>query len=55
MLTCNLCRTPIDMDSKLVADGDPDISYAVQQVCLFMHDPREPHFAALKWVLHYVR
>lgn len=22
----------------------PDISYAVQQVCLFMHDPRESHF-----------
>ncbi|GKE81588.1 ribonuclease H-like domain-containing protein, partial [Tanacetum coccineum] len=21
----------------------PDISYAVQQVCLHMHDPREPH------------
>ncbi|XP_021757187.1 uncharacterized protein LOC110722226 [Chenopodium quinoa] len=26
----------------------PDIAYAVQQVCLFMHDPREPHFEALK-------
>jgi hypothetical protein len=22
----------------------PDISYAVQQVCLFMHDPRDTHF-----------
>ncbi|GJZ61614.1 ribonuclease H-like domain-containing protein [Tanacetum coccineum] len=32
----------------------PDISYAVQ-VCLHMHDPREPHFAALKRVLRYVR
>ncbi|GKC72662.1 ribonuclease H-like domain-containing protein, partial [Tanacetum coccineum] len=29
----------------------PDISYAVQQVCLHMHDPREPHLAALKRVL----
>lgn len=29
----------------------PDITYVVQQVCLFMHDPREPHFAALKRVL----
>ncbi|GJW81038.1 alanine--tRNA ligase, chloroplastic/mitochondrial isoform X2 [Tanacetum coccineum] len=29
----------------------PDISYAVQQVCLHMHDPREPHMAALKRVL----
>nr|GEV65142.1 ribonuclease H-like domain-containing protein [Tanacetum cinerariifolium] len=29
----------------------PDISYAVQQVFLYMHDPREPHFSALKRVL----
>jgi hypothetical protein len=28
-----------------------DIAYAVQQICLYMHDPREPHFAALKWIL----
>ncbi|GJU91506.1 ribonuclease H-like domain-containing protein [Tanacetum coccineum] len=33
----------------------PDISYAVQQVCLYMHDPREPYLAALKRVLRYVR
>ncbi|GKB61776.1 ribonuclease H-like domain-containing protein [Tanacetum coccineum] len=33
----------------------PDISYAVQQVCLYMHDPREPHLSALKWILRYVR
>lgn len=26
----------------------PDISYAVQQVCLYMHDPRDLHFHALK-------
>ncbi|GKA19774.1 ribonuclease H-like domain-containing protein [Tanacetum coccineum] len=73
MLTCNPCRTPVDTDSKLSADGDPvsdptlyrslagalqyltftrpDISYAVQQVCLYMHDPREPHFSALKRIL----
>ncbi|GJY99101.1 ribonuclease H-like domain-containing protein [Tanacetum coccineum] len=25
-----------------------DLSYAVKQICLYMHDPREPHFAALK-------
>ncbi|GKB41866.1 ribonuclease H-like domain-containing protein [Tanacetum coccineum] len=31
-----------------------NISYAVQQVCLHMHDPREPHFATLKRVLRYV-
>jgi hypothetical protein len=29
----------------------PDISYAVQQVCLHMHDPRSPHLAALKRIL----
>ena len=33
----------------------PDIAYAVQQVCLHMHDPREPHLAALKWILRYVQ
>ncbi|GJR09420.1 ribonuclease H-like domain-containing protein [Tanacetum coccineum] len=33
----------------------PDISYAVQQVCLYMHDPREPHLSALKRILRYVR
>ncbi|GKE51699.1 ribonuclease H-like domain-containing protein [Tanacetum coccineum] len=33
----------------------PDLSYAVQQVCLFMHDPREQHLASLKRILRYVR
>jgi len=33
----------------------PDIAYAVQQVCLHMHDPRAPHLAALKRILRYVR
>ncbi|GJW57863.1 ribonuclease H-like domain-containing protein [Tanacetum coccineum] len=33
----------------------PDISYAVQQVCLHMHNPREPHFSALKRISRYVR
>ncbi|GJR85977.1 ribonuclease H-like domain-containing protein [Tanacetum coccineum] len=33
----------------------PDLSYFVQQVCLYMHDLREPHFAALKRILRYVR
>ncbi|GJZ33693.1 ribonuclease H-like domain-containing protein [Tanacetum coccineum] len=32
-----------------------DISYAVQQVCLHMHDPREPHLFALKRILRYVQ
>ncbi|GJW79899.1 ribonuclease H-like domain-containing protein [Tanacetum coccineum] len=29
----------------------PDTTYAVQQVCLYMHDPWEPHFFALKRIL----
>ncbi|CAH9071119.1 unnamed protein product [Cuscuta europaea] len=33
----------------------PDISYAVQQVCLHMHDPRTSHFDALKRILRYVK
>ncbi|GJW81025.1 ribonuclease H-like domain-containing protein [Tanacetum coccineum] len=33
----------------------PDISYVVQYVCLYMHDPQEPHFSALKRILRYVR
>lgn len=32
-----------------------DIYYAVQQVCLFMHDLRSLHMAALKWILRYLR
>jgi hypothetical protein len=33
----------------------PDIAYAVQQVCLHMHDPREPHLTAMKRILRYLR
>jgi hypothetical protein len=33
----------------------PDISYAMQSVCLHMHDPQEPHLAALKRLLRYLR
>jgi hypothetical protein len=33
----------------------PDISYAVQQVCLHMHDPREPHLMAAKGILRYLQ
>ncbi|GKA67283.1 ribonuclease H-like domain-containing protein, partial [Tanacetum coccineum] len=33
----------------------PDLSYAVQQIYLYMHDSREPHLAALKRILRYVQ
>nr|GEW12193.1 ribonuclease H-like domain-containing protein [Tanacetum cinerariifolium] len=74
---CNSSQTPIDTESKLRSDGDPNsdptlyrslagslqyltftqpnISYAVQQMCLYMHDPREPCFSALKRIMRYVR
>ena len=29
----------------------PDISYAVHQICLYMHDPRVPLFQALKRII----
>jgi hypothetical protein len=32
----------------------PDISYDVQQVCLHMHDPREPHYMLIKRILRYL-
>ncbi|GKC19371.1 ribonuclease H-like domain-containing protein [Tanacetum coccineum] len=32
-----------------------DLSYAVQHIFLYNHDPRETHFAALKRILRYVR
>ncbi|GJR86613.1 ribonuclease H-like domain-containing protein [Tanacetum coccineum] len=76
MRNCHSCRTSIDTESKLGADGTlvsdltlnknlagalqyltltrPDLSYAVQQVCHYMHDPREPHLASLKRILRYV-
>jgi hypothetical protein len=33
----------------------PDIAYAMQQICLHMHDPREPHLTAMKRILRYLR
>ncbi|XP_060176220.1 uncharacterized mitochondrial protein AtMg00810-like [Lycium barbarum] len=33
----------------------PDISYAVQQVCLHMHDPKVAHMHALKRIVRYIQ
>ncbi|GJU76989.1 ribonuclease H-like domain-containing protein [Tanacetum coccineum] len=60
MQKCNPCRTYVDTQSKLGADGvpisDPTLcqSLAVQQDCLYMPDPWEPDLAALKRILRYV-
>lgn len=32
-----------------------NICYAIQQVCLFMHDPHTPHFTALKHIIRYLK
>nr|GEY72061.1 ribonuclease H-like domain-containing protein [Tanacetum cinerariifolium] len=61
MVDCNPSRTPVDIESKLCPDSvpvqDPTLyrSLAGGYLCLYMHDPREPHFAALKCILRYVR
>ncbi|GKD61196.1 ribonuclease H-like domain-containing protein [Tanacetum coccineum] len=41
LVGCNSSQTPVDTESKL---GDDALS-------LYMHDPREPHFSALKRIL----
>jgi hypothetical protein len=33
----------------------PDIAFAVQQIHLYMHDPRELHLATLKRILRYLQ
>jgi hypothetical protein len=33
----------------------PDLAYVVQQICLHMHDPREPHLTAMKRTLRYLQ
>jgi hypothetical protein len=33
----------------------PNIAYAVQQICLHMHDPQEPHPTAMNRILHYLQ
>nr|GEU75115.1 hypothetical protein [Tanacetum cinerariifolium] len=45
-LYCNLAGSLQYLNFTL-----PDLSYAVQQLCLYMHDPREPHLNAMKRVL----
>nr|GEY18148.1 hypothetical protein [Tanacetum cinerariifolium] len=47
MVTCNPSQTPVDTESKLGSE--------VQQICLYMHDPREPHLPSLKRILKYVQ
>jgi hypothetical protein len=71
MVDSKPCTTPIDTSSELFGNPThyrnlagalqymtftrPDISNAVQQLCLHMHDPIEPHMTALKRILRYLQ
>lgn len=33
----------------------PDISYVVQQICIFMHNPMDAHMHALRRILRYIQ
>ncbi|XP_062232868.1 uncharacterized mitochondrial protein AtMg00810-like [Phragmites australis] len=33
----------------------PDLAYTIQQVCLYMHDLREPHLHMIKSILQYIK
>jgi hypothetical protein len=32
-----------------------DIAFVVQQICLYIHDPREPHLTVMKHIMRYLR
>jgi hypothetical protein len=32
----------------------PGVAYTIQEVCLHMHAPQEPHLAAMKQILRYL-
>lgn len=69
VLQCNPARTPAKIikpdpfwvycslarSLQFLTFTRPDITFIVQQICLYMHDPRETHFHALKHILRYVR
>lgn len=40
---------------KYVTLTRPDIAFAVNQVCQFMHNPRSTHWMAVKRILHFLK
>jgi hypothetical protein len=40
---------------QYVAFTCPDLACTIQQICLHMHDPQEPHLAAMKHNLCYLQ
>ncbi|XP_052489877.1 uncharacterized mitochondrial protein AtMg00810-like [Gossypium raimondii] len=65
--TCNLsahCGSPIENDFdyrsivgalQYIVITQPDIAFAVNKVCQFMHKPLEQHFKAVKRILRYLQ
>jgi hypothetical protein len=45
----------LDEALKYLTFTRPNIAYTVQQVCLHMHDPREPHLTTVKHILRYLQ
>ncbi|GKE59376.1 ribonuclease H-like domain-containing protein [Tanacetum coccineum] len=57
MVGCNSSMIPVDIESKLGDDDDPFSNPTLYQSLTglsYMHDPREPHFLALKRIMRYV-
>ncbi|KAK4341154.1 hypothetical protein RND71_039655 [Anisodus tanguticus] len=47
---CSLAR-----DLQYLTFTGPNITYAIQHVCLFMHDSRDEHMHALKRIVYYIQ
>lgn len=50
MVDLTLYRIPLEALQYLTFSHH-DLFYTIQQICLFIHDPREPHFLSLKRIL----
>ncbi|GJR76961.1 ribonuclease H-like domain-containing protein [Tanacetum coccineum] len=46
---------PVAFLSTSASTWHQRLRHPVEQICLHLHDPREPHFLALKWILCYVQ
>ncbi|XP_034570625.1 uncharacterized mitochondrial protein AtMg00810-like [Setaria viridis] len=60
MAECHSITTPVDTHAKLSAHNDAMLQdgseyQSLAGVCLFMHDPREPHMALIKCIVCYVK
>jgi hypothetical protein len=54
LLSSTGCLPQLGQGSPVPHFTRPHISYAIQQVCLHMHDPCEPHLTTAKHILRYL-